>query len=665
MATPISEKATELLTERIVGRIEEANSYTLEAIGKAIKEVSNLTPTKAQQLAQVLKYGNRGYKDIVKRLSELTGKNLRDIEKIFEEVAKKDLNFANQFYKYKNMPTVRYQDNEELKSLVKSMVARTQREYLDNANMSETGLASKMLGFSIRDKNNKIIFKGLQDTYYKAIDDAVIMTSLGQKTKQDAIRKVIRDIGKSGIKKVDYKNGRSVRLDSIVRMHMQSSLRDLHNKVQEQFGDSYGANGIEISVHSNPAPDHALVQGRQFSREQYAMLQEGLEATDYKGNKYTLDHDGKNGYRPISEYNCYHYEFAIILGVSKPIYDEKQLQNIVKKSKEEIEFEGKNYSRYEISQLQRKIETKIREEKDLQTIATGVGDKEEIILHQKKIKELNLKYNQLSKASGLPMKKQRLSVSGYHYRPYKAENLANNTPKTENSINIQEKKIKGIETKLNSYDSCKEVLNSIGIELNAKKVDTNILISNTKRIYEIVERYPFLKERISNKKMKLGEFYSNSRTLARASKSGYIEYNAKSFQNYEELVKKETRNVNFGWHQLIKEENAVDLTITHELGHHVEYAIIDKLREKKMYQGMSYDEVDKVIMDKIYDKTLSNLKKDGYKDYNRMLIKNKWLSKYGKSKRHYEAFAELFSGYILGDDSPLTEALGEYIDEFK
>ena len=106
-------------------------------------------------------------------------------------------------------------------------------------------------------------------------------------------------------------------------MHLKGRLRELHNENQLIIGEEIGADGVEISVHENPAPDHEKAQGRQFSNEEYQKLQAGQEATDYRGIKVNLDHDHKNGYRPISEMNCYHYVFSVILGVNEPEYNEK------------------------------------------------------------------------------------------------------------------------------------------------------------------------------------------------------------------------------------------------------------------------------------------------------------------------------------------------------
>jgi hypothetical protein len=52
----LDDRIINVLVERLVNRIEQGNTYILEEIGKSIKQIGTLTPSKAQQLAQILKY---------------------------------------------------------------------------------------------------------------------------------------------------------------------------------------------------------------------------------------------------------------------------------------------------------------------------------------------------------------------------------------------------------------------------------------------------------------------------------------------------------------------------------------------------------------------------------------------------------------------------------
>jgi hypothetical protein len=227
------------------------------------------------------------------------------------------------------------------------------------------------------------------------------------------MKRIMKEIGGSGLKTIEYESGRAVRLDSSVRMHLKDRLRELHNENQKLFGQQFGADGVEITVHGNPAPDHAPVQGRQFSNEEFEKLQNGEDATDYKGVIYNLDHDGKYGHRPISAMNCYHVFFNIVLGVSQPQYTDEQLDKIVEDNEKGFEYNGKHYTNYEGTQLQRKIERAIREQKDIQILAKNSGNEALAGECDEKIQALTDKYYELSKVSKLPTKLERINVEGY------------------------------------------------------------------------------------------------------------------------------------------------------------------------------------------------------------------------------------------------------------
>lgn len=397
----IDERLIDKLVERLVDRIEEGNAYTLQKIGESIKQIGTLSASKAQQLAQVLKYGGN-FDKIVKKLAQITELNVKDIYEIFEEVAKSDYAFAKQFYDYKGVKYIPYERNIALQRQVKALARLTAEQYV---NFSNT------LAFTRR-VNGKVVYTKLAKTYQNAIDKAVLSVAQGKSSFDEQMYSTIKELGSSGLKTVDYANGRSVRLDSSVRQHLKGALRNLHNETQAIFGEEFGSDGVEISVHQNPAPDHQEVQGRQFSKEEFAKFQNDQDAVDYTGKLFTKEHDGHDR-RSISQYNCYHYTFDIVLGVSEPNYSEKELEQILKDNKKGFILDGDHYTNYEGTQLQRKLETAIRQQKDIQIIAKSSGNKQLVQESQKRITELTHKYKELSDVSGLPTKLDRLRVSGY------------------------------------------------------------------------------------------------------------------------------------------------------------------------------------------------------------------------------------------------------------
>ena len=385
------DKKLELLLERFYNRFNKYNTKVLEKMGDAIKKFDGISPTVAHQIAQELKYGT-AIDDLMTELSKLSGKSIKDIEEAFDLVAEENVAFAEVYAKAKNMEFIDYKDNEQLKRLVKGIAGETNATFKNISN-------AKAVGFVLKDADGNKIFKDLKKTYNDLIDEAVFNVTTGTTDYQSAMRGVMKQLADSGVKiheeKVGYKSGYNVRIDSAVRQNVLTGIRQVNLEVQKQVGRDFGADGVEISAHSPCAEDHLSIQGKQFSKKEFAKINGNLD-------------------RPIGEYNCRHFVFSIVLGVNQPSYSQKMLNQMNKESESIIEYEGNKYTKYEATQVQRKLETAIRQQKDRQIIARASGDKNGVGIAQSNISTLTSKYNDFSKNAGLDTYKNRLAVSGYH-----------------------------------------------------------------------------------------------------------------------------------------------------------------------------------------------------------------------------------------------------------
>lgn len=399
-----NELQEEAIITRLIERIESGNTFILTEIGKAVKEIGQLTPTQAYKLQQMIKYG-ASYQTILERLSKITNLNTKEIDEIYSLYAQKDYNFARKFYEYRNIPYVPFNQLEPLKREVQAISNLTKGEYMNLSNTSA-------LGFTIKDLAGNVRFYNISNAYQYVIDQAILSVSQGKDTFQHEMYSILKSLGESGLKTVDYKSGYHRRLDSAIRMNLREGIKTLHNETQRILGEEFGADMIEISVHSHPAEDH-LMQGRQFLISEFEKLQNGEMARDLKGNTYMLDHDGNGSFRPISTMNCYHTTFYGIAGVSKPQYTDEELQDIKERNEKGFMFEGKHLTMYEGTQLQRKLETEIRKQKDIQMLGKASGNDLLIGDAQFKITQLTNRYKELSKTSGLQTQMERLRVVGY------------------------------------------------------------------------------------------------------------------------------------------------------------------------------------------------------------------------------------------------------------
>lgn len=378
----------ELALERFVRRFEEFNTKVLEEFGKTISKFDGLTATQAHKIAQQLKNG-RDIEKILADLERISKLSRKDIEDLLEITAKENIAFANTYYEAKAMDKVSYETSKQFQDLVKAVEKTTKGEF---TNLSKT-TALKLLDI---DKNP--LYLDIKKAYNEVIDRCVVAVSTGQYNYQKAMYDTIKQLSSSGVKKIYYNNeGKQEyarRLDSSVRMNILDGVRQVNIGIQEQVGKEFGADGVEISAHGLCAEDHQNIQGKQYSKKEFNKLNSSLD-------------------RPIGTMNCGHFVFSIVLGISSPNYTQKQLNQFKKESNEVIEYEGKKYTRYEATQVQRRLETKIRQQKDLQITAKASGNKEGVQTAQQNITSLTKKYKDFSEKAGLDTQMQRMRVVGF------------------------------------------------------------------------------------------------------------------------------------------------------------------------------------------------------------------------------------------------------------
>lgn len=384
------EEKLDRVLERFYNRYNKYNTKVLQTLGNVVKQFDGISPSQAHILAQELKLGF-DVNELLLELSKISGKSVKDIEILFDRVAKENVEFSEVYYKAKNKEYVKYEDNEQLQNLVESIKKETNGLFVNISN-------SQNIGFSLKDSQGNIIYKPLTTVYNDLIDEAVYNIETGVIDYQSAMRNTIRQLADSGVKvheeKVAYSGGYNRRIDSSVRQDVLTGIRQISLGIQEEVGKDFGADGVEISAHYPCAEDHLDIQGRQYSSKEFDKLNSNLD-------------------RPIGEYNCRHFVFSIVLGVNEPNFDKKQLDEYKHQSLDKVSYKGKEYTKYEATQVQRKFETAIRQQKDRQIIARASGDMEEVGKAQGKISQLTSEYNNFSKVAGLDTYKNRLTVSGY------------------------------------------------------------------------------------------------------------------------------------------------------------------------------------------------------------------------------------------------------------
>ncbi len=388
-----------------------------------IKEVGRLRPTDVYRLQRMYDYGSDLHR-ISLLLSEISGKNVQDIYEAFDIIAKDNYNFSKPFYEAQDMPFIPYEENETLQRYVTSAAKQTADEYI-NLTQHTAFAVFEAGGKSIAPvfaKNADKVATSLSDTYTELMDYAVTKVQTGMTDYRSAMREVMRGVVNSGIRTVDYATGYSRQLDTAVRQNVLWGLKQCNQNAADLIGEEFGGDGYEVSYHSHPRPSHADMGGRQYARGK-ARTVKGVYYPSFEKEAEPL----------LNDFGCLHFKFSILLGISRPAYSAEQLAEFKANDNRTFEFEGKEYTMYEGTQLQRKVETEIRKQKDIANIAKAGGDDDLRREAQEKINLLASKYAKLSEVSGLPTKVERMQVSGF--RRVKAESTPSGQAKYKAIVN--------------------------------------------------------------------------------------------------------------------------------------------------------------------------------------------------------------------------------------
>jgi hypothetical protein len=365
----LSERQFESILEVFRQRAQSVTEEYLIRMGQHLRDIGTLAPSDVNRLVE-LKRMNYNLEQIKREIAKAANMSLKDIEKVFEAVAESDMRFAEKVFAADHTPAIK--GSAAIERILKAQ-ARITKQAL--ANLSQTTL--------------------LSDGYKAAVDVAVQTVQTGLTDYNSAIRKAMKAAAGDGLR-VQYPNsGLTRRLDSAMRMNVLDGIRAINQDVMRQVGKEFGADGVEISAHRLCAEDHLPYQGTQMSNKEFNRLQNTI-----------LD-------RPFGMWNCRHTWHPILLGISQPAYTPEELADFKRYSREEITIDGRTKTRYEWTQGQRRIETAIRQQKDIAIAAKASGDMVTRRECAAMIRTLNQYYGKITDSAGLLAKPERMRVVGY------------------------------------------------------------------------------------------------------------------------------------------------------------------------------------------------------------------------------------------------------------
>lgn len=365
------------------------NDFLLEDIARRISEAGQLTSTASYQVWRAQQLG-MSQRELKKKLKKLLKVSNRELRKLLTQSAEVGYDFDIKHLPY--VQAVPFHRNESLQQIVEAAVKLAQDDF---TNLTQT------LGM-VDPYGNAL---PLQDAYRSCTDYAFKQVITGAADYNTAIRRATKNLADKGVRIIDYESGVHTSLEAAVRRNIMGGLGLMQEQITQKNHDELGCNGWEISAHANSAPDHEPIQGRQYSDAEYEALNNSLV-------------------RRIGTLFCGHAAFPINLGVNEPQYTPEELEKFRRDNAEGVTVDGKHYTGFEATQMQRKLERAQRRQKRRILIARGAGDKDTLAVAQTRLQRLRQEYSRFSKAAGLRTENERTQVAGFGRKQAAAERTA-------------------------------------------------------------------------------------------------------------------------------------------------------------------------------------------------------------------------------------------------
>lgn len=393
----INEDAIDRLIQPILDAQDKFEFSVLQKIALRIRQISTLSYSSAIALVRSL-FAGEDILNIERELAQLSKTQRQRIENVIKALSKQIYAEAEVLYRYREVDYPAFEKNKELCDLMYLLIDEIDDEYLGYIGNEVFIIRSNPSSQLKRPMN-------INGAYHSVLNEAAQL----KQTNTDfnsGMSRTIDQLLDSGLRYMitgaDDKT-RSFKITNLVKSLLVEKTKELNTKMQAIMSGQYGADGIELSAHINSAPDHEPVQGRQFLKEEFDKLQSALPFQDIKKNWYEAI------IRPIGAWNCRHWTKAIIIGVSVPEYSEKQLKKMIADNKRGYTApNGKHYTMYECTQMQRIYERNITDYETRYKIAKYSGNTE---LQQKyfaKYSQYVNGYKAFSKACNLPINSNKL-----------------------------------------------------------------------------------------------------------------------------------------------------------------------------------------------------------------------------------------------------------------
>ena len=385
---PFSPSVLDALPEELAELYRGLEDTLLTEICSRLKLRDELNEVTVQDIKALRSHGI-DLKEIEKAIQKATGISEQKLNKLLDNVVER-----NQQY-YTNVIDLAHITQPETMVSIEDTWAIYEQTKRDLRNITRS------MGFLV--DNGRTMLPPAK-AYQWALDNAAMQVQSGAINYNQAIKMAVKQLADSGLKVVDYESGHHDSIDVAARRAVMAGVSKLCAKYTEQSAEYLETPYYEVSAHAGardvpgPSPwsSHKDWQGKVYS----------IRTGDIYPSIY--DACGLGAVDGLEGANCRHRRYPWVEGVSERTYTDEQLQHI--DDGLGCEYDGKKYTAYEATQMQRRIERTIRKQKRLKNAYETAGLTGDATTANIKLRRLNAKYKEFSKAAGLPEQRERLKV---------------------------------------------------------------------------------------------------------------------------------------------------------------------------------------------------------------------------------------------------------------
>lgn len=386
MKYPFQPEVLDALPEELAELFRALEITLLEEICSRLKAADELNEVTVQDIRALRAHGI-DLKEIEKAIRKISGISETKLNKLFDDVVER-----NQKYYTEVIDLAHVTHPETLvDAATVDAIKRQTHDTFRNLTAS--------MGFLV----GNTMLKPAR-AYQWALDNAEMQIQSGAISYNQAIKTAVKQLADSGLRVVDYESGHQDQIDVAARRAVMTGVNQICAKYTEQSAQYLETPYFEVSAHAGardkpgPSPwsNHKDWQGKVYS----------VQTGDIYPSIYEVC--GLGAVDGLEGANCRHRCNVWVEGVSERTYTDEQLEHI--DDGLGCTFDGKTYTAYEATQMQRRVERQIIKQKRLVTAYKASEQTDEYRAAKIKLTRLNSKYNAFSEAAKLPLQWERTKV---------------------------------------------------------------------------------------------------------------------------------------------------------------------------------------------------------------------------------------------------------------